>query len=65
MIADHSVVTCPQCNRQADLDGFDVLGACMGNVFCTACHCEFDVYTRAVHDEESCLQCEVEREISQ
>lgn len=39
------VITCPKCGKQDDLEGFDVLGADDNNVFCTACHCEFDPET--------------------
>lgn len=31
---------CPQCGNVDDLQGFDVLGADDGNLFCIKCHLE-------------------------
>jgi predicted RNA-binding Zn-ribbon protein involved in translation (DUF1610 family) len=46
---------CPQCGVIADIDQYDDLGACLDNVFCLQCHCEFDPETRTVHKE--CGEC--------
>lgn len=36
------IYRCPQCGKEADWDGLDVVGADDGCLFCTDCHCEFD-----------------------
>ena len=51
------LIRCPSCGHVDVMDGFDVLGACAANVFCTDCHCEFDPYTKLRHDGRSCRQC--------
>ena len=34
---------CPNCNFVGDeLQDFNVIGACDGNIFCTRCHTEID-----------------------
>lgn len=44
-------ITCPSCGKTEtdNHGGWDVLGACEGNVFCTDCHCEFDPDTGTIH----------------
>ena len=37
------MVQCPSCGHVDDLDGFDVLFADYGCVFCTQCHEEIDL----------------------
>ena len=37
------MVRCPKCGKVETLDGFDVLGADDGCVFCTDCHQEIDM----------------------
>ena len=36
------LIECPACGEKEFLDGYDVIGADPGCIFCTACHCEFD-----------------------
>lgn len=43
-------ITCPACGKTDDLNGFDCLGACDDNLFCTRCHSEFDPDTGIVHE---------------
>lgn len=50
MMEFDAVVRCPKCGREsADMDDWDVIGACNGNLFCQVCHCEFDPSTGAIH----------------
>ena len=51
------LIRCPECGHVDVLDGFDIIGACADNVFCTICHCEFDPDTKIRHDGRSCRQC--------
>lgn len=37
---DSEMVKCPKCGHTDDIQGFDVLGADGGCVFCVRCHCE-------------------------
>lgn len=58
---DYELLTCPQCGHMDTMDGFDVMGACDDNVFCTQCDCEFaprqpgELFAK-IHDK--CEQCE-------
>lgn len=40
MIAELGIFRCPGCGYESDLDGFDVIGADEGNLFCPQCHLE-------------------------
>lgn len=35
------IYKCPECGKEEDCYGCDVLGADPGCLFCTNCHCEF------------------------
>jgi hypothetical protein len=55
------ILTCPQCGKQDILEGFDEIGACGRNIFCTGCCCEFDINTGKIHDSAECLECKLAR----
>jgi hypothetical protein len=38
-------ITCRACGHTDDLDGFDVCGACAGNLFCNGCGTEIKADT--------------------
>ena len=46
---------CPKCGFSgcSDVD-FETLGACLDNVFCPECHCEFEPISGQVHKEGEC-----------
>ncbi|HYF34699.1 MAG TPA: hypothetical protein VD994_05360 [Prosthecobacter sp.] len=50
MIDDYPKFRCPNCGHVGDLDGFDVLGADWGNLFCPDCHFEHPM--EKVEEEE-------------
>lgn len=50
------LIKCPKCEHESDDNGFDVLGACGANLFCTQCHCEFEPGGE-VHDARKCKEC--------
>ena len=54
---DDEMIVCPGCDKIEDSDGFDVIGACGNNLFCTNCNCEFDPSTGVIHDKATCLHC--------
>jgi hypothetical protein len=45
---DDPPVTCPSCGKIDDIDGFDILGADEGCIFCTDCSTQFHASTGAV-----------------
>lgn len=47
---------CPECGLLGPLTDFDCLGACVGQVLCPECSCEFDFDTGLRH--QPCPQCE-------
>lgn len=51
--------TCPRCGKQDTIYGFNILGVCGNNLFCTDCHCEFD--GDEIHDARKCRQCIAKR----
>ncbi len=48
MDEDSEIVNCPNCGKVSDVDGFDVLGADEGCLFCTDCHCHFNPGTNKI-----------------
>ena len=43
------MITCPECGCEGEEEEFDCIGACNNNVFCHACHTEFDPDTGEAH----------------
>ena len=50
---------CPECGFEGLTGEFDSLGACLDDVFCPRCSCEFDPVTHEIHeaDPSTCDGC--------
>ena len=53
-IAFSTLIKCPACKKDNELQEMDCLGACDGYVFCGYCVTEFDPETLKKHDARRC-----------